>query len=67
MTATASKDDGAECTVDKRQGDHVEVLPAHQPTIENAHPGVMIITSAVEARIHAVAPESIAMYFTCNE
>jgi hypothetical protein len=27
----------------------------------------MIMTSAVEARIHAVAPESIAIHFTCDE
>jgi hypothetical protein len=27
----------------------------------------MIMTSAVEARIHAVAPESIAIHFTCKQ
>jgi hypothetical protein len=27
----------------------------------------MIMTSAVEARTHAVAPESIAIHFTCDE
>jgi hypothetical protein len=27
----------------------------------------MIMTSAVEARIHAVAPESIAIQFTCEQ